>query len=134
VVGLDRDDVALDGSLLKALYGGQGTGPNPTDRAKLGWKWSVAYERHGIQVGWVIDGANRNDVAMLEPTLGVIDDAGLLADIGTLHFDRGHDSGAVRDRLPSMASTSSRSNGAAPRSRASRNNYGGWAALDRRSR
>jgi transposase len=99
IVGLDLDDVALDGSLHKAPYGGEGTGPNPTDRAKLGWKWSVASERHGIPIGWVIDGANRHDVAMLEPTLDAIRQAGLLADIGTLHLDRGYDSGAVRDRL-----------------------------------
>jgi hypothetical protein len=26
----------------KAPCGGEGTGPNPTDRAKIGWKWSVA--------------------------------------------------------------------------------------------
>ena len=99
IIGLDLGDVALDGSLHKAPYGGEGTGPNPTDRAKLGWKWSVASERHGIPVGWVIDGANRHDVAMLEPTLASIRAAGLLADIGTLHLDRGYDSGAVRDRL-----------------------------------
>jgi hypothetical protein len=61
IIGLDLDDVAVDGSLHKAPYGGEGTGPNPTDRAKLGWKWSVASERHGIPVGWAIDGANRND-------------------------------------------------------------------------
>jgi hypothetical protein len=67
IIGLDLDDVALDGSLHKAPYGGEGTGPNPMDRAKLGWKWSVASERHGIPVGWAIDGANRNDVRMLEP-------------------------------------------------------------------
>jgi transposase len=42
IIGLDLDHVALDGSLHKAPYGGEGTGPNPTDRAKLGWKWSVA--------------------------------------------------------------------------------------------
>jgi len=36
IVGLDLDDVAVDGSLHKAPYGGEGTGPNPTDRAKLG--------------------------------------------------------------------------------------------------
>jgi hypothetical protein len=99
IVGLDLDDVALDGSLHKAPYGGEGTGPNPTDRAKLGWKWSVASERHGIPVGWAIDGANRHDVAMLEPTLDAIGDAGLLLDVGTLHLDRGYDSGAVRQRL-----------------------------------
>jgi hypothetical protein len=47
----------------------------------------------------VSDGSNRDDVAMLEPTLDAISDAGLLADIGTLHLDRGYDSGAVRARL-----------------------------------
>jgi transposase len=99
IVGLDLDDVALDGSLHKAPYSGEGTGPNPTDRGKLGWKWSVASERHGIPIGWAIDGANRNDVRMLEPTLDAIADTGLLVDIGMLHLDRGYDSGAVRQRL-----------------------------------
>ena len=99
IVGLDLDDVAVDGSLHKAPYGGEGTGPNPTDRAKLGWKWSVAAERHGIPVAWAIDGANRNDVRMLEPTLDAVSDAGLLDDIGTLHLDRSYDSHAVRNRL-----------------------------------
>jgi hypothetical protein len=35
----------------------------------------------------------------MRPTLAAVSDAGLLADIGTLHLDRGYDSGAVRDRL-----------------------------------
>jgi transposase len=99
IVGLDLNDVRVDGSLHKAPYGGESTGPNPTDRAKLGWKWSVASERHGIPLGWAIDGAHRNDVRLLEPTLDTIDQAGLLADIGVLHLDRGYDSPAVRDRL-----------------------------------
>jgi transposase len=99
IIGLDLDDVALDGSLHKAPYGGEGTGPNPTDRGKLGWKWSVASERHGVPIGWVIDGANRNDVRMLEPTLNAITTLGLLVDIDTLHLDRGYDSGAVRELL-----------------------------------
>jgi hypothetical protein len=99
IIGLDLDDVALDGSLHKAPYGGEGTGPNPTDRAKLGWKWSVASERHGIPIGWAIDGANRNDVRMLEPTLDAVAQHGLLVDIDTLHLDRSYDSNAVRARL-----------------------------------
>jgi hypothetical protein len=57
IVGLNLDDIAVDGSLHKAPYGGEGAGPNPTDRAKLGWKWSEASERHGIPLGWAIDGA-----------------------------------------------------------------------------
>jgi hypothetical protein len=60
VIDLDLDDRALDGSLHKAPYGGEGTCSNPTDRAKLGEKWSVACERHAIPIGWVIDGANRS--------------------------------------------------------------------------
>ena len=99
IIGFDLDDVALDGSLHKAPYGGDGTGPNPTDRAKLGWKWSVAAEGHGVPIGWAIDGANRNDVRMLEPTLEAVAELGLLADIDTLHLDRGYDSPAVRKRL-----------------------------------
>jgi hypothetical protein len=99
IVGLDLSEVSLDGSLHKAPYGGEGTGPNPTDRAKLGWKWSVASERHGVPIGWAIDGANRNDVRMLAPTIEAVAAAGLLADIDTLHLDRGYDYPAVRDRL-----------------------------------
>lgn len=105
VIGLDLDEVALDGSLHKAPYGGEGTGPNPTDRGKRGWKWSVAVDRHGIPIGWAIDGANRNDVRMLEPTLDDIKTTGLFADIGTLHLDRGYDSGAVRARLAAAGIT-----------------------------
>jgi transposase len=99
IVGLDCDDVALDGSLHKAPYGGEGTGPNPTDRGKFGWKWSVASERHGVPIAWAIDGANRSDVRMLVPTLDAVDATGLLGDVGTLHLDRGYDSGAVRGWL-----------------------------------
>ncbi len=36
IIGLDLTEVALDGSLHKAPYGGEGTGPNPTDRGKCG--------------------------------------------------------------------------------------------------
>src|SRR5215203_1236395 len=99
IIGLDLDNVSVDGSLHKAPYGGEGTGPNPCDRGKLGWKWSVASEAHGIPIGWTIDGGNRNDVRMLEPTLDAVVAAGLLVDVGTLHLDRGYDSGAVRSRL-----------------------------------
>jgi transposase len=99
IVGLDLSEVSLDGSLHKAPCGGEGTGPNPTDRAKLGWKWSVASERHGVPIGWVIDGANRNDVRLLEPTIEAVAATGLLADIDTLHLDRGYDYPIVRERL-----------------------------------
>ncbi|MFC7659946.1 hypothetical protein ACFQV8_31180 [Pseudonocardia benzenivorans] len=40
---------------------GEGTGPNPCDRGRCGWKWSLGVERHKIPLGWAIEGANRND-------------------------------------------------------------------------
>ncbi len=33
IIGLDLSEVALDGSLHHAPYGGEDTGPNSTDRA-----------------------------------------------------------------------------------------------------
>ena len=92
VIGLDFSDVSIDGSLHKAPTGGEGTGPNPTDRGKTGWKWSVATDTNGVPIGWVIDGANRNDSILLAPTLDDVARRGLLADIETLWLDRGYDS------------------------------------------
>lgn len=105
ILELDLDHVALDGSLHKAPCGGEGTGPNPTDRAKSGWKWSVAAERHGIPIGWATDGANRNDVKLLQPTLDDIAANGLFADIGTLHLDRGYDFPKTRAELAARGLT-----------------------------
>ena len=99
VLGLDLSHVAIDGSLHKAPCGGEGTGKSPVDRAKLGWKWSLAVDANGVPLGWAIDGANRNDIKMLEPTLDAIVEGGLLEDIDTLCLDRGYDFPIVRARL-----------------------------------
>lgn len=99
ILELNLDVVAIDGSIHKAPYGGKGTGKSPVDRAKLGWKWSVAVDRAGIPVGWAIDGANRNDIALLEPTLDAVTATGLHLDIGTLTLDRGYDYPVIRTRL-----------------------------------
>lgn len=99
VIGLDLTDSAVDGSIHKSPCGGAGTGKNPTDRAKLGWKWSLCTDRHGIPIGWTADGANRNDSILLEPTLDDAAGRGLLAEIDTLWLDRGYDSGVTRQRL-----------------------------------
>jgi transposase len=102
IIELDLEDVALDGSLHKAPYGGEKTGPNPTDRGKIGWKWCVAADGHGVPLGWTIEGANRNDVKMLIPTLAVLAGRGLLAEINTLHLDRGFDYPVVRAQLAAL--------------------------------
>jgi len=99
IIGLDLTDVSVDGSLHKSPCGGEGTGKNPTDRSKLGWKWSILTDLAGIPVGWTIDGANRNDSILLAPTLDDAAARGLLADIETIWLDRGYDSDATRQRL-----------------------------------
>ena len=99
VIGLDLSDVSVDGSLHKSPCGGEGTGKNPTDRAKLGWKWSILTDTAGIPFGWTIDGANRNDSILLAPTLDAAAQRGLLADVETIWLDRGYDSEATRARL-----------------------------------
>lgn len=88
--------MALDGSTHKAPCGGEGTGPNPTDRGKRGWKWSIATDRAGIPIGWATAGANRHDSKLLGPTLDAVGARGLLADVETLHLDRGYDSEVAR--------------------------------------
>lgn len=91
IIGLDLSEVAVDGSQHKAPFGGEGTGPNPVDRGKQGWKWSLAADRNGIPIGWAVDGANRHDIILLEPTLDSVAARGLLSEVETLHLDRGYD-------------------------------------------
>lgn len=105
IVGLDLEHVAIDGSLHKAPCGGEGTGKSPVDRAKLGWKWSVAVDAAGIPIGWAIDGANRNDVKMLAPTLDAIAATGLLEEIGTISLDRSYHYPKIRAQLHSYGLT-----------------------------
>ncbi|MFH1330859.1 MAG: IS5 family transposase [Actinomycetota bacterium] len=97
IVGLDLSEVSVDGSQHKAPCGGQGTGPSPTDRRKLGWKWSLCTDRAGIPLGWATAGANRHDIILFEPTLTAVADRGLIHDIETLHLDRGYDAQRIHE-------------------------------------
>ena len=105
IVGLDLSEVAIDGSLHKAPCGGEGTGPNPTDRAKSGWKWSIATDANGIPIGWITNGANRNDCVLLPATLDDVAARGLLEEVETLHLDRGYDNAIVRSECESRGIT-----------------------------
>ena len=102
ILGLDLSHVAVDGSLHKAPYGGEETGPNPTDRGKVGWKWSVAADRHGIPIGWRTAAANCNDISLLFPTLDAVAGRGLLAEIETLHLDRSYDYPVIERQLRAL--------------------------------
>ena len=99
IIGLEFSDVSVDGSQHKSPCGGEGTGKNPTDRGKLGWKWSILTDLNGIPIGKAIDGANRHDSVLFTPTLDEAGDRGLLSDIETLWLDRGYDSKATRQGI-----------------------------------
>lgn len=99
IIGLDLTEVSIDGSNHTAACGGAGTGSNPANRGKTGWKWSIATDKTGIPVGWSIDAANRHDSKLLLPTLSAIARQGLLPDIETIHLDRGYDYRFVRELL-----------------------------------
>jgi hypothetical protein len=96
IVGLDVENTSIDGSQHKAPAGGPGTGPNCTDRGRRGWKWSIATDAAGIPIGWVAAAANNNDCTLVGATLDAIATRGLLADIVTVHMDRGYDFAFVR--------------------------------------
>ncbi|MDE0353879.1 MAG: IS5 family transposase [bacterium] len=97
IVGLDLSEVSVDGSQHKAPYGGARTGKNPCDRGKLGIKWSIMVDRNGIPLASALAGANRHDTTLFEPTLKAAADRGLIADIETLHLDRGYDNNRIQD-------------------------------------
>jgi putative transposase len=67
--GIDWQWLSMDGAMTKAPLGGEKTGPNPTDRAKLGTKRSILVEGRGVPLGLAVDGANRNDFKMARETI-----------------------------------------------------------------
>lgn len=99
VIGFRLDDLAVDGSQHKAPSGGEGTGPNCTDKGRSGWKWSIATGTDGVPVGWVVAPANTNDCKLLSDTIDAVGRRGLLLDVDTVHLDRGYDYPFVRQAL-----------------------------------
>ena len=69
---LDWERAMVDSSSVRATQGGDDTGPNPTDRAKLGTKHHVLTEGHGLPLAVKVTGANRNDITQLKPLVEAI--------------------------------------------------------------
>jgi transposase len=59
----------VDSSSLRAPCGGEKTGPNPTDRRKLGSKHHLLTDAHGIPLAIILTEANRHDVTQLLPLI-----------------------------------------------------------------
>jgi hypothetical protein len=51
----------VDSCSIRAVHGGDQTGPNPTDRAKRGSKRHLICEGRGMPLAVRLTGANRND-------------------------------------------------------------------------
>jgi len=73
---LDLSRGTVDSSSVRAVGGGEKTGPNPTDRRKLGSKHHVLTDAGGIPLKTTLTGANRHDSTQLltlvdeSPTIG----------------------------------------------------------------
>jgi transposase len=90
MIGLELDDLAVDGCITKAPGGGEVAGRSPVDRGKGGLKRSVVTDGGGIPLHLVSAGANRHDAPLLRPTLAGLDRLdGLPAEV-TVHLDGGY--------------------------------------------
>jgi transposase len=69
---IDWSRAALDSSSVRALGGGEKTGPNPTDRRKLGSKHHLCTDGQGIPLAISTTAANVHDVKQLLPLVDKI--------------------------------------------------------------
>jgi hypothetical protein len=100
MIGLDLEELSVDGSITKSPCGGEVSGRSPVDRGKQGTKRSVACDGEGIPLHLVAARANDHDSPLLEPTLaGICEMIGPLPDRPCMHLDRGYDSRKTRDLL-----------------------------------
>ena len=102
MIGLDLEDLAVDGCITKAPSGGEAAGRSPVDRGKGGLKRSVVTEGRGVPLHLVAAGANRHDAPLLEPTLAGLDKLDGLPDDLTVHLDRAYDGRPTRALLDAL--------------------------------
>lgn len=99
MIGLELDDVAVDGFITKAPCGGEKAGRSPVDRGKQGTKRSTVVDAKGIPLGAIAAPANRHDSPLLEETLDTLEILGPLPERMSVHLDRGYDSRSTREKL-----------------------------------
>lgn len=107
IVGLDLENIAVDGCIVKAPCGGQAAGKSPVDRGKQGTKRSLLTDGAGIPLGCVVAPANAHDSPLLRPTLEQLSRFDLGLGVGlpqniTVHLDAGYDSAKTRDLLEEL--------------------------------
>ncbi len=102
MIGLDLDDLAVDGCITKAPSGGEAAGRSPVDRGKQGLKRSVVTDGRGIPLHIVSAGANRNDAPLLGPTLAGLEKLAHRPEQVVVHLDRGYDCSSTRALLHAL--------------------------------
>jgi len=102
LIGLELDDLAVDGCITKAPCGGEVAGPSPVDRGKQGLKRSTVTDAAGVPLHVVAVGANRHDAPLLGPTLAGLDALGPLPPAITIHLDRGYAGGPTHALLHAL--------------------------------
>ncbi len=66
---IDFSRVSVDSRSMRAVGGGEKTGPSPVDRRKKGSKHHVLVDAHGIPLTATLSSANENDIKQLEPLI-----------------------------------------------------------------
>lgn len=70
--GIGWDWQSTDSATVPSPLGGEDTGPDPTNRGKLGTKRHILSDRRGAPLGLVLSAANRTDMKLAEATLDSI--------------------------------------------------------------
>jgi transposase len=109
LIGLELDDIAVDGCITKAPCGGQQAGKSPVDRGKQGLKRSTLVDANGIPIGAIAAPANHHDTRLLDGTLATLERLDSLPERIRTHLDRGYAGPstkailAARDLLPEVS-------------------------------
>jgi transposase len=101
---IDWSRATVDSSSVRALGGGEETGPNPTDRRKLGSKHHVCTDAQGIPLATTVTAANVHDVKQLLPVVDAVPPIAGKAGAPRrrpkkLYADRAYDSDPHRQQL-----------------------------------
>ncbi|MBA2598381.1 MAG: IS5 family transposase [Chloroflexia bacterium] len=109
----DWSRASVDSLSVRAKRGGDATGPNPTDRGKLGSKYHLAVDRNGIPLTVRLTAANTHDATQLLPLIDAIPP--IIGSRGRpgrprkrpakLHADKAYDSSELRRALHSRGIT-----------------------------
>ncbi|MCU7370306.1 IS5 family transposase [Tahibacter amnicola] len=93
---IDMSRVSVDAASVPSPPGGEETGPNPTDRGKLGCKRHVAVDARGTPLSFLISGANTHDSKCFEAVVNALPAVGGLRGRprrwpDKVHADKGYD-------------------------------------------